>query len=116
MSRREQSPIHTKSHSFTHRHMCKKEKRRENHTHTETDRPTEFIPYFSETETSGDIISDRERERDSVEKASETEKKIVFFSFLVVDLCQKQTNRTSVTAPRSFSFSECVCVKERGRM
>lgn len=74
--------------------MCKKEK--ENHTH----RQRQFIPYFSETETSGDIISERERkkEKGSVEQAKRKTKKIVFFSFLVVDLCQKQTNRTSAAA------------------
>lgn len=62
-----------KSHSFTHTYtyMCKKKK--ENHTH----RQRQFIPYFSETETSGDIISEREREKEkgSVEQAKRKTKK-----------------------------------------
>lgn len=113
--RREQSPNHTESHSFTHTntHMSKRKGEKITHTETETDR--QFIPYFSETETSGDIISDRERKRDSVEEAKRRKKNS--FSFLVVDLCQKQTNRTSATSPRSFSFSESarVCERERKR-
>lgn len=100
-SRRKQSPINTlkKSHSFTHTytHTCARKRKKITHTH----RQRQFIPYFSETETSGDIISDREREREregSVEQAKRKTKKMFFFSFLVVDLCQKQTNRTSAAA------------------
>lgn len=68
--RREQSPIHTKSHSLTHRHthtqVHEREKERKSHTHRDRQTDRMFIPYFSETETSGDIISDRERKRGEI--------------------------------------------------
>lgn len=53
---------HTKKITFIHSHIHIHVQERERKSHTQRQR--QFIPYFSETETSGDIISERERKRE----------------------------------------------------
>lgn len=72
---------HTKKITFIHSHIHIHVQERERKSHTHTHRQRQFIPYFSETETSGDIISEREREKEkgSVEQAKRKTKKNSFF-------------------------------------
>lgn len=92
----------------THTQVHEREKERKSHTHRDRQTDRMFIPYFSETETSGDIISDRERERDSVEERSETEKKIVFHFLLLICVKSKQTEQARRCRDRFPLVSACV--------
>lgn len=67
----------------------------------------QFIPYFSATRKQVEIKKRKQNERER-----ESAKREVCFLFLVVDLCQKQTNRTSAIV---FRFVTCVCARERAR-